>query len=277
MTRAGLDYKNLVGENAYKVFKNLCIIERNKSEGSRELEGSARPRSPRSPRSFKNKMKSAHKVGESNDEKPEEEPHNAVFVTKFNNPKWYRAGLKFPCPLSNHQHKMSTCAEFFSLSPGDRWNKMEKGRICYACLAPKDVCVNRRYSFEAKVPESLKCQGCASWAQAKNLAPLSVMFCRRKEHVELRSPFAEMKKDLEQYLGKLGTMIVDKICCKLYLSSILNGPGANALGWDQKKFENVPAPSIDSETWKISTVNPDHTRSIGTFLLYDADDQDGKF
>jgi len=33
MTRAGLDYKNPVGEAAYKVFKNLCIIERNKSEG----------------------------------------------------------------------------------------------------------------------------------------------------------------------------------------------------------------------------------------------------
>ena len=36
MTRAGLDYKNPVGEAAYRVFKNLCIIERNKSEGSRE-------------------------------------------------------------------------------------------------------------------------------------------------------------------------------------------------------------------------------------------------
>ena len=33
MTRAGLDYKNPEGEAAYKVFKNLCIIERNKSEG----------------------------------------------------------------------------------------------------------------------------------------------------------------------------------------------------------------------------------------------------
>ncbi len=57
---------------------------------------------------------------------------------------------------------MSTCAEFFSLSPGDRWNKMEKGRICYSCMAPKDICVNRRCSFEAKIPESLKCQGCAA-------------------------------------------------------------------------------------------------------------------
>ena len=87
MTRAGLDYKNPVGENLYKVLKNLCIIERNKSKGSREPERSVKPRSSRSPRSPKNKMKSAHKVGESNDEKAEEEIPKAVFATKFYNPK----------------------------------------------------------------------------------------------------------------------------------------------------------------------------------------------
>ena len=184
-----------------------------------------------------------------------------MFVTKFNNPKWCKAGLKYTCPLSNHQHKMSTCAEFFSLSPGDRWNKMEKGRICNACLAPKDVCVNRRCSFEAKIPESLKCQGCASWAQSKNLASLSVLFCRRKEHAELRSPFAEMKKNLEQYLGKLGTKIRDlsiKFAANYTYQVFSMGPGANALGWDQRKFENKPAPFINSETRKISAVDPEN-------------------
>lgn len=74
MTRAGLDYKNPVGEDAYKVFKNLCIIERNKREGLRELErvASAKPRSPRSPRSPKNKPKSAQKIGEISGEKSDE-------------------------------------------------------------------------------------------------------------------------------------------------------------------------------------------------------------
>ena len=47
MTRAGLDYKNPVGEAAYRVFKNLCIIERNKSEGSRESERTNGTRAPR--------------------------------------------------------------------------------------------------------------------------------------------------------------------------------------------------------------------------------------
>ena len=35
MTRAGMDYKNPEGVKAYVVFKDLCIVERNKSEGSR--------------------------------------------------------------------------------------------------------------------------------------------------------------------------------------------------------------------------------------------------
>ena len=260
MTRAGLDYKNPVGEIAYQVFKNLCIIERNKSEGSREPERLNKPKSPNSPRSPRNKGKSAHKVTESKDSNGEEESHSSAFTTKISNPKWYRAGLKFPCPLTNHQHEMSTCAEFFSLSPGDRWNKMEKGKICYACLAPKDVCVNRRCSFEAKVPESLKCQGCASWAQSKNLAPLSVLFCRRKEHAELRSPFPELKKDLESYIGKLGTMIVDssvRFAANYTYQVFSMGPGVSAVGWDQEQFKDKPAPSVDSETGRICMVNPE--------------------
>ena len=43
MTRAGLDYKNPVGEAAYRVFKD---IERNKSEGLRESERANGTRSP---------------------------------------------------------------------------------------------------------------------------------------------------------------------------------------------------------------------------------------
>ena len=69
-----------------------------------------------------------------------------------------------------------------------------------------------------------------------------------------------MKKDLEQYLGKLGTMIVDSSVrfAENYMHQVFSmGPGANAVGWDQKKFEDKPASSVDSETGRISTVNPE--------------------
>ncbi len=91
-------------------------------------------RSPRGSRSPKIKVKAAHVISELEDGKSEDGVNSSAFATKFSSTKWYRADLKFPCPLSNHQHEMSMCAEFFSLSPGDRWNKMEKGRICYSCI-----------------------------------------------------------------------------------------------------------------------------------------------
>ncbi len=76
----------------------------------------------------------------------------------------------------------------------------------------------------------------------------------------MRAPFNEMKKDLEQYLGKLGTMIVDasiKFAVNYTFQVFSMGPGANALGWNQKKFENIPAPSIDLEMGRINTVSPE--------------------
>ena len=152
-----------------------------------------------------------HKVLDAGGDKSDGEANTGDFATTFHNTKWYQANLKFPCPLTNHAHEMSTCAEFFSFNPVERLSKMEKGKICYACLCPKDICVTRRCSFESRIPETLKCQGCVSWAQCKGLAPLSILFCRRKEHASLRASFQDMKKDLEKYIGKFGTAVVDSL------------------------------------------------------------------
>ena len=53
--------------------------------------------------------------------------------------EWIKPGsrYKFPCPLQNHDHKIASCTEFFTLTPKDRWFKISKGRICYTCLKPK--------------------------------------------------------------------------------------------------------------------------------------------
>ena len=39
---------------------------------------------------------------------------------------------KFPCPLTKHE--VRKCKEFFYMSPRDRWEKLEKGRMCFSCL-----------------------------------------------------------------------------------------------------------------------------------------------
>ena len=61
-----------------------------------------------------------------------------------------------------------------------------------------------------------------------------------------------MKKDLEKYIGKLGTTVVDlsiKFSANYtYQAFSLSPGGANALGWVQENFKDKPAPSINSET-----------------------------
>ena len=201
MTKAGMDYKNPEGVEAYTVLKNLCIIERNKSEGSRTTDKVSSPKmKPRSPRT---KPKSVHKVADITEDDLEEMHDTGVFATSYHNTKWYPANLKFPCPLSDHKHELSTCHEFFSFSPVERWERMDKGKSCYACLSPKDACTDRKCGFENKVPKTLKCQGCAPWARSRKLAPFSILFCRINDHAKLRASFPDMKRDLEKYIGKL--------------------------------------------------------------------------
>ena len=161
-----------------------------------------KPRSPRSPRSPRPEPKSAHKVMEPTEDEPDEIQDSTAFATSYHNTKWYPANLRFSCPLRNHKHEISMGPEFFSFSPAERWNKIDKGKLCYACLAPKDVCTGRKCNFEDKVPETLKCQGCVPNAQSKNLAPFSILFCRVKDHAKLRASFPDTKKNLEKYIGK---------------------------------------------------------------------------
>ena len=258
MTRAGMDYKNPEGVKAYGVFKDLCIVERNKSEGSRVLEKPSSPK-PR-PRSPKSKPKSVHKTEGIIESDPEETHDVGVFATSYHKVRWYLPNLKFPCPLSGHTHEISTCEEFFSFNPTERWSKMDKGKLCYTCFSPKDVCVSRKCELSEKVPETLKCQGCAPWARFKGLAPLSILFCRMKAHSKMRASFLEMKRDLEKYIGVLATAVGDSsikflanYTCQAF--SLCPG-GANALGWAQEDFIDKPALSIDSETGVAVQVPP---------------------
>ena len=70
--------------------------------------------------------------------------------------------------------------------------------------------------------------------------------------------FPEMKKDLEKYIGKLGTTLVDSSikypANYMYQVFSLSPGDVNVLGWVQEDFKNKPAPSINSETGKLMEV-----------------------
>ena len=56
------------------------------------------------------------------------------------------------------------------------------------------------------VPQVLKCAVCA---ESKGSSPFSVFFCKQKHHGDLRAQVSDLKKELEKYIGKLGTAVVD--------------------------------------------------------------------
>ena len=66
--------------------------------------------------------------------------------------------------------------------------------------------------------------------------------------MQLRAPFSEMKKDLEKYIGKLGTTVLNssiKYSANYTYQVFSLSPGdGNILGWVQEDFKNNPAPSI---------------------------------
>ena len=138
MTIAGVDFKNPVGIETFNCIKRVCIIERSTTESSR---------SDPTPKEVQNigvkkMIKSKHQVLQQEDESSCSENEATIQVMSGPAPKPWKPPprLKFPCLLTNHKHEVSTCAEFFSLSPLNCWDKIEKSRMCFSCLKPRSVC-----------------------------------------------------------------------------------------------------------------------------------------
>ena len=96
------------------------------------------------PEPNKIKSKTSHGARLEPDESSEEESSAAVHsasgpVSK----RWYPNGLKFPCPLDNHKHETVACTQFFGLCPKERFLRIERRKVCWTCMKPKDVCVGR--------------------------------------------------------------------------------------------------------------------------------------
>ena len=128
ITISGLDFKNPVGIEMFNFFKKICVIERNTCESART------DPSPEETQSMgtKKPFKSSHKVQIQEDDYTENDSEMGIHAvptfiprTLWNPP----AGLKFPCPVGNHKHEVSTCPDFFNFSPMDRWEKIEKGKM----------------------------------------------------------------------------------------------------------------------------------------------------
>ena len=129
--------------------------------------------------------------------------------------------------------------------------------MCYTCLKPKNVCKFRKYDNIAGVPEVLKCAICATWAEPKGLAPFSIFFCKNKLHSSSQAPLPDLKIELEKYIGKLGTTVVD---AKIRFS--VNFFRKNRRSRGRRNKANNPrnldiAPTFNSQTGDQVIVQPE--------------------
>ena len=127
-----------MGIETFNCFKRVCVIERNTSEGSRS---DPAPKEVQSV-GIKKIIKSTHKAVLQEDESSGSDNEATIHAMTGPAPKPWNPPpvLKLSCPLNNHKHEVSTCADFFSFSSLDRWEKIEKGRMCYSYLN-REACV----------------------------------------------------------------------------------------------------------------------------------------
>ena len=157
---AGLDFKNPVEVETFDCFKKVCIIKRNTNEYSR-----LDPVSKDSQVAVTKKVsKSTYRVQQQELDSSGDEFKPTVHAALAPTQKPWKppSGLKFSCPMGNHKHKVSPCAEFFALSPLELRVKIDKGRLCFSCFKPKNTCRSRRCANESTMPEVLKWDICAS-------------------------------------------------------------------------------------------------------------------
>ena len=147
--------------------------------------------------SAKKPSKSSHKVQQIQDDKSDSDNDVSAHAMAGPPPNPWNppSGLKFLCPLGNHKHKVSSCAEFFNLTPLDRWEKIKKNRMCYTCLKPRTVCKGRKCLNTGNVPEILKCAVCASWEESKGLSLFCILFCKQKQHGDSRVQLSDLGKE----------------------------------------------------------------------------------
>ena len=186
---AQLDFRNPEGLDTFNFFKRICIIERNTNDSSRNY-----PELKNTPNSsIKKPARSTYRVKAEKKESSDSESESSAHVISKSSSKLRRppSSLKFPCPLSNHEHEVSPC------------------RMCYSCLKPQVICNSNKCIYYENVPKVLKCAPCALCAESKGLALFSIFFCRQKIHGDSSAPLNMLRIALKEYIGKLGTSIID--------------------------------------------------------------------
>ena len=235
LTQNRLDWKHPKGAATFALFKEYCETERDLSEPFKDTE-------------VKPKARSAFVV------ESLVESNGGSFATNFSSPTptpWAEPGLFFPCPLRDHKHEIAQCKDFLTMNPDERWEKIDKGKICYTCCKPKFICKGRKCNFVGSIPEVLLCQGCKGFAQYKQWSPFHVFMCRKPKHAETRAPINEIHSQCENYFGTF-SKDVDQLNFKSAVNFMFQVYSVNpVVRSNLEKPEEIKTPSVHTQTGEI--------------------------
>ena len=244
MVKKKLDWKNPSRIVYFAFFKDFVDTERDLLGSYKDLE---QPTKTRSSHFFEPLQQSIFNVSVP--------PPPLPTVKK----PWYHPGLKFPCPLKRHNHEMSECKDFLSMSPKHRWDDIERYRFCLTCLRPCDICVGRFCPYQASVPEILVCQPCALNSQSKNpqRSPLNILMCRKNGHAASRAPTEQIHEQFSRYFGSTDTNnIHQKIQFTVnFMHQAYSLTPIKQLNQQKPEIIITPPPVIHSQTGELIT-NP---------------------
>ena len=114
--------------------------------------------------------------------------------------RWWNRDLRFPCPILEHEHELTSCNEFFQMTPKERQEK-SRGRICKTCFKAGGDCIVKDSKCTTPVPVNLLCNGCVAFTRNKRFSPHNILFCNSQHPTHSKPSQGELKKVLEKYFG----------------------------------------------------------------------------
>ena len=122
-------------------------------------------------------------------QRKKEQGRKSTFPTydkKWANDKWIT-----PCGLNDHDHEVSKCKEFFTLTPAERRDHTVR-RICWTCLGPRHKCrqevtasnMKRIFCSNYQKVKPLVCKDCLEYNKSTNAVhpPPNILLCAQSRH-----------------------------------------------------------------------------------------------
>ena len=115
--------------------------------------------------------------------------------------RWWNRNYDFPCPLAGHDHELSTCKDFYQMTPKDRQVDCQ-GKICKTCIKAGGKCLGSNGKCTSKVPMETLCKGCVAYCAKNRLSPHNLLFCTSNHPAHMKPSMENLQKIFDKYFGR---------------------------------------------------------------------------